>query len=75
MTDAVNYQHVADHLAATRNLPAVGVKTEFHSTFLDNAKARQKLGWQPKYDLPKLIDASWDYERGEDDPRKIWYPG
>ncbi|MGY8641955.1 MAG: NAD-dependent epimerase/dehydratase family protein [Verrucomicrobiales bacterium] len=75
MTDALNYQHVADYLGETRDLDSVGVKTEFHSTFLDNAKARQKLGWQPKYDLKKLIDASWGYERGEEDPRKTWYPG
>ena len=75
MTNPVNYQHVADYLGETRDLDSVGVKTEFHSTFLDNAKARQKLDWQPKYDLKKLIDVSWDYERGEEDPRKIWYPG
>ncbi len=75
MTNPINYQEVADYLAETRDLDSVGVKTEFHSTFLDNAKARQKLGWQPQYDLKRLVDASWDYQRSGDDPRKIWYPG
>ena len=39
------------------------------------SKAKFLLGWRPQYDLEKLIDAAWEYERAEDDPRKIWYPG
>ena len=33
------------------------------------------LGWRPQYDLAKLIDAAWDYQRAADDPRIVWYPG
>ena len=33
------------------------------------------LGWRPHYDLQRLIDAAFDYQRGADDPRIIWYPG
>ena len=42
---------------------------------MDNSKARFELDWQPEYDLEKLIDAAWTYERSPDDPRKVWYPG
>lgn len=75
MERPVDYREVADYLKATRDYDSVDIKTEFHSTWLDINKARHRLGWQPHYDLPKLIDASWSYQRAEDDPRKIWYPG
>ena len=48
------------------------IKTEFHSTWLDNAKAKFLLNWRPEYDLKKMIDSAFDYVRAEDDPRKIW---
>lgn len=75
MNEPVDYDEVARYLAQTRGLPAVPIQTPFHSTWLDNAKARFLLGWEPAYDLPRLIDAAWDYQRAEDDPRVIWYPG
>ena len=75
MDEPVDYGAVAAHLAATRDLPSVRVATPFASTWLDNAKAKFLLGWRPRYDLPKLIDAAFDYERATDDPRKVWYPG
>lgn len=75
MDEPVDYGKVGEYLAQTRGLPSVGLKTEFHSTWLDNAKARFLLGWRPEYDLARLIDAAWDYQRSEDDPRVIWYPG
>jgi nucleoside-diphosphate-sugar epimerase len=75
MDEPVEYRRVAEHLAKTRQLPSVDITTEFHSTWLDNSKARFLLGWRPQYDLARLIDESWDYQRPADDPRKIWYPG
>jgi UDP-glucose 4-epimerase len=75
MDEPVNYQHVADHLKKTRNLPNIKIRTPFHSTWLDNTKAKFLLGWRPQYDLTRLVDESWNYERSPDDPRKIWYPG
>jgi len=75
MDEPVDYRKVAEHLAATRGLPAVDIKTQFVSTWLDNTKAKFLLGWRPKYDLAKLIDDAWDYKRDEADPRKVWYPG
>lgn len=75
MDEPVDYRAVADYLKATRGLPSVEISTPYHSTWLDNNKAKFVLGWRPQYDLAKLIDAAWDYQRAEDDPRIIWYPG
>lgn len=75
MDEPVDYGAVADYLAKTRGLPSVGVPTGFHSTWLDNAKAKFLLGWRPQYDLARLIDAAWEYKRAANDPRIVWYPG
>lgn len=49
--------------------------TPYHSTWLDNAKAKFLLGWRPRYDLRKMADEAWSYHRAPGDPRVIWYPG
>src|SRR5262249_6379882 len=61
MDEPVDYGRLADHLERTRGLPRVEIATEFHSTWLDNSKARFRLGWRPRYDLARLADAAWDY--------------
>lgn len=75
MDEPVDYQKLADHLQATRGLPSVEVMTPYHSTWLDNTKAKFLLGWRPKYGLSRMADEAFDYQRAADDPRKIWYPG
>ncbi|NIP95313.1 MAG: NAD(P)-dependent oxidoreductase, partial [Akkermansiaceae bacterium] len=75
MDEPVDYRKVADYLAETRSLPSVEIATEFHRTWLDNAKARFLLGWRPEVGYRELIDRAWDFERAPDDPRKVWYPG
>ena len=75
MDEPVNYQAVADYLRETRDLPAIEIATPYFSTWLDNTKAKLLLGWRPRYDLKKLIDAAWSYRRSADDPRKVYYPG
>jgi len=75
MDQPVDYGQVAEHLRQTRGLPSIGVQTEYHSTWMDNTKAKFLLDWQPDYDLARLIDEAWDYQRSPNDPRKIWYPG
>jgi nucleoside-diphosphate-sugar epimerase len=75
MDEPVDYGELARYLEATRGLPSVRVKTPFHSTWLDNSKARFLLGWRPQYDLARLTDAAFDYVRAPDDPRVTWYPG
>jgi nucleoside-diphosphate-sugar epimerase len=75
MDEPVDYGEMGKYLNSTRGLPSVEIKTEYHSTWLDNTKAKLLLGWRPAYDMKKMIDAAWDYAREQDDPRTIWYPG
>jgi UDP-glucose 4-epimerase len=75
MDEPVDYGTMGEYLTAKYHLPTIGVRTEFHSTWLDNTKARFLLNWKPEYDLKKMIDAAWQYERAASDPRIIWYPG
>lgn len=75
MDEPVDYAEVGAYLQRKYGFPSVGIPTEYHSTWLDNAKARFLLGWKPEYDLHRLIDSSWNYQRAESDPRVIWYPG
>ncbi|MCG2784030.1 MAG: NAD(P)-dependent oxidoreductase [Anaerolineae bacterium] len=75
MDEPVDYGEMGKYLHKTRGLPRVEIKTPYHSTWLDNTKAKFLLGWRPEYDLPRMIDAAFDYVRAADDPRKVWYPG
>ena len=75
LDEPVDYGEVAGYLAASRGLPSIGIPTPYHSTWLDNSKAKFLLGWRPQYDLKQLIDSAWDYVRTPDDPRVVWYPG
>lgn len=75
MDEPVDYAFVGEYLAQTRQRPSIAITTPYHSTWLDNAKARFLLGWKPLYDTATLIDAAFDYERPASDPRVIWYPG
>ncbi len=75
MDEPVDYGEVAHYLAETRGLPSIEIETDYHSTWLDNTKAKLILGWRPEYDMPKMVDAAWNYVRSIDDPRKTWYPG
>lgn len=75
MDEPVDYKLVAEHLLLTRGLPSVDVATPFWSTWLDNAKAKFLLGWRPRYDLKRLIEDAWKYQRDPADPRIVWYPG
>jgi nucleoside-diphosphate-sugar epimerase len=75
MDEPVDYRAVADYLARTRGLPSVDISSGFHSNWLDNAKAKFLLDWRPAYDMARLIEAAWSYQRASDDPRRIWYPG
>lgn len=75
MDEPVDYGEMGKYLNETRGLPTVEIRTQYHSTWLDNSKAKFLLGWRPEYNLVKMIDAAFDYVRAEDDPRKVWYPG
>ncbi len=75
MDRPVDYGELAAHLKKTRGLGSVDIPSEYQSTWLDNAKAKHLLDWQPEYDLARLVDDAYDYRRAPDDPRKVWYPG
>ncbi|KOF13321.1 UDP-glucose 4-epimerase [Ensifer adhaerens] len=75
MDRPVDYGEVASYLARTRGLGSVDVPSAFHSNWMDNSKAKYLLDWRPDYDLEKLIDSAWQYERPPNDPRVVWYPG
>jgi nucleoside-diphosphate-sugar epimerase len=75
MDEPVDYGELGAYLEKTRKLPLVRIRTPYHSTWLDNTKAKLLLGWRPKFDLQKLTDAAFDHKRSPEDPRKVWYPG
>lgn len=75
MDEPVDYGEMSRYLTASRGLPSVEIKTAFHSTWLDNTKAKLLLGWRPEYDMKKMINSAWGYVRAKDDPRNVWYPG
>jgi nucleoside-diphosphate-sugar epimerase len=75
MDEPVDYGELASYLNETRGLPSVPIPSRYHSTWMDNSKAKLLLGWRPRYDLKRLADEAWDYERPADEPRKVWYPG
>jgi nucleoside-diphosphate-sugar epimerase len=75
MDEPVDYGALGAYLAESRGLPTIEIRTQFHSTWLDNSKAKFLLGWRPRYDLERLVDEAWSYERGPDEPRVVWYPG
>jgi len=75
MNEPVDYGQVADYLHRSRGIASVEIKTPYWSTWLDNNKAKFLLGWRPAYDMQRLIEEAWSYQRSETDPRKVWYPG
>jgi nucleoside-diphosphate-sugar epimerase len=75
MDEPIDYREVGNYLHETKSLPTVDLKTSFHSTWLDNAKAKFLLGWRPRYHYKRLVDEAWNYRRRSDDPRVVWYPG
>jgi UDP-glucose 4-epimerase len=75
MDEPVDYGKLAAYLAESRGLPTVEIQTPFHSTWLDNTKVKFLLDWRPEYDLKKMVEAAWSYQRADDEPRIIWYPG
>ena len=75
MDEPVDYRELGNYLAETRGYNTVDIPGQFHSTWLDNTKAKFLLGWRPHYDLTQMIDEAFDYQRSADDPRLVWYPG
>jgi len=75
MDEPIDYEQVATYLHKTRGMLPVEIRTPYWSTWLDNNKAKFKLGWRPRFDSKRLIDEAWGYQRSRNDPRVVWYPG
>lgn len=75
MDEPLDYGELGKYLAHTRGLPLVPIRTPYRSTWLDNAKAKFLLGWRPQFDMARMVESAWAYERASDDPRMVWYPG
>ncbi len=63
MDEPVDYGELAAYLARTRGLEAVPIRTEYVSNWLDNRKARMLLGWRPEYDMERMVESAWAYQR------------
>lgn len=75
MDEPFDYRQAAIHIKRRFGQDWVEVPTPYHSVWIDNAKARQHLGWRPQFDTARLIDAAWSFERPADAPRMVLYPG
>ena len=73
--EPVDYDELGKYLHETRGFPTIGIKTHYHSTWLDTNKAIFLLGWRPEYDPKKMVEAAFNYDRAQEDSRKVWYPG
>jgi len=75
MDEPVDYGALAQHLNSSRGLGSVTVPTPYHSTWYDIARAKSELGYRPAFDMARLADSAFGYERAANDPRRVWYPG
>lgn len=59
MDEPFDYGKAAHYLLKTRQMKSVKMKTKYHSTWLDNNKAKFLLGWRPAYGLEQMLDDAW----------------
>ncbi len=60
MDEPFDYGKAANYLLETRKIKSVKIETIYHSTWLDNNKAKFLLGWRPEYGLEQMIDDAWE---------------
>jgi len=75
MTDPVDYGAVAEILQRERGMQPAIISTPFYSNVLCNSKARQILRWRQRFGLEELVSAAFEFDRSNDEPRRVWYPG
>src|SRR5690606_24233142 len=61
MDEPLDYVRLGEHLARSRGCPLVQIRERYHSTWLDNSKAKFLLGWRPQYDMERLVESAWAY--------------
>ena len=70
MDEPVNYGALAEFLSLTRALQSLDIASALAAT----GSTKAEVGWRPRYDIARLVEAEWDYRRAEGDPRKVWHP-
>jgi UDP-glucose 4-epimerase len=62
------WEETIPYLAERRGIPSIEARSSGTSTFYeyDISKARRLLGFQPRYDIIRMIDDALAYTRGED---------
>ena len=68
MDEPVDYGELGAYLRRRAACRASGSRRRTTPTWLDNAKAKFLLGWRPRYDLERITDAAFDYQRAETTP-------
>lgn len=59
MDEPFDYGKAASYLLKTHKIKSIKTETKYHSTWLDNNKAKFLLGWRPEYGLEQMIDEAW----------------
>jgi nucleoside-diphosphate-sugar epimerase len=75
MNEPVDYGRLATILAEKRGYSVAMIPSPYFSNWLDNSKARHLLNWQPVVNLEVMVERAWNYNRAQNEPRKVWYPG
>lgn len=74
MDQPFDYDRAAAHLRTHYGQSSIDVETQLHSVAMSNSRAREVLGWSPRYDTESLIDAAWAYQpKAKRQP--VVYPG
>ena len=75
MDEPVDYRQVAEYLHETRGYPF----GRDQDTVLVNLAGQQQsevpARMETAFDLKRLIEEAWSYQRSDTDPRHVWYPG
>ena len=76
MDEPVDYGELAAYLERVAR-PADGRQSARRTTRPGSTTPRRSScsAGGPQYDLQRMIDAAWDYQRHADEPRVVWYPG
>ncbi|MEO5758644.1 MAG: NAD(P)-dependent oxidoreductase [Mesorhizobium sp.] len=75
MNEPFDYGKAASYIGRRFGKRAVEIATPYHSIAIDNSKARDRLGWTPRFDTERQIDTAWAFVPEKDAQREVIYPG
>ena len=71
-----SYDVLADYVAEKLDLPVVRFEvTEFHDFCIDMSKSRSVLGFNPEYDIFRIVDAALQFREAGGQRSTCLYPG